>query len=126
MRYDFWLHPVNIDQIINGDKLPPHIAKLSTLRDLLLQESQGDIFASISATVPLRDVTINRLGSIGLGHLLPADVLPAGLGEFGALMGQFENTTQQGSYNVVVTATGTSLISDTRFVRKEFVSVLAK
>jgi hypothetical protein len=88
-----------------------------------------------------------------VGHLVPPGVIPVVPGEegtasltspfapvsptlpvaplpptaiSGVLTGQFKNTKQQGSYNVVVTANGTSPISNTRFVRTELVSVLVK
>jgi hypothetical protein len=44
----------------------------------------------------------------------------------GILVGQLNDTNQQGSYNVVVKVSGTSPLSNTRFVRKGLVSVLVK
>ena len=44
----------------------------------------------------------------------------------GVLLGKFKGTAQQGSYNAVVTVSGVSPISKTRFVRKELVSVLVR
>jgi hypothetical protein len=137
---------------VGGDKLPTDIAKLFALRSKLLKEKQPDIFAQ-TTTVPLKHVTMGNLTNIGLGHLVPPGVIPVVPGEegtasltspfapvsptlpvaplpptaiSGVLTGQFKNTKQQGSYNVVVTANGTSPISNTRFVRTELVSVLVK
>jgi subtilisin family serine protease len=44
----------------------------------------------------------------------------------GVLNGQFNNTSQEGSYNLVVTASGISPFSNTRFVRKNLISVLVR
>ena len=44
----------------------------------------------------------------------------------GRLVGQFKPTQIKGSYNIVVDVKGTSPVSNTRFCRKELVSVLVK
>ncbi len=44
----------------------------------------------------------------------------------GILLGQLKETQEKGSYNIIVSVTGTSQISNTRFSRKELVSVLVK
>jgi subtilisin family serine protease len=44
----------------------------------------------------------------------------------GAFVGKVTRTSKQGSYNIVVTTEGVSPVSNTRFVRKELVSVLVK
>ena len=160
-KYQSQLKDIRLPQEIGGDRLPSGIAKLAVLHNKILKQEKLDIFAPISTTVSLRDVTIGVLKSTAWGHMIPPDVVPVGLGESvtetltfpsipmygfpvqpivpitpefstgptvisGVLKGQFKNTKQQGSYNVVVTATGTSPISNTRFVRKGLVSVLVK
>ncbi len=118
-----------------GDGLPSDIGKLLALRNKLVKERQPDIFAPATSSLTFQSVTLGNLRNQGLGHLLPSDVVPAGLGGAnansptalsGVLRGLFRNTRQQGSYNVEVTASGTSPVSDTRFIRKEMVSVLVK
>jgi hypothetical protein len=42
----------------------------------------------------------------------------------GALVGRFTDTRRGGSYNVVVTARGHAPVCNTRFVRKELVSIV--
>lgn len=46
--------------------------------------------------------------------------------DLGSLVGQFKPTQTKGSYNIVVDVKGVSPISNTRFCRKELVSVLVK
>lgn len=138
---------------VGGDRLPPDIAKLIALQTKLLKDNKPDIFAQIDDNVSLKDVTLGNLINIGLAHLVPPTILPVGPGGLGGtlpitvpvsiippltpvtptltaisdvLVGQFKKTQQQGSYNTVVTASGTSPKSNTRFVRKDMVSVLVK
>jgi Mg-chelatase subunit ChlD len=138
---------------VGGDKLPTDIAKLIALQTRLLKDNKPDIFARLDGAVSLKDVAIGSLSNIGLGHLAPptvAPVVPGGIGGTipitppisplpplspaappstaisGVLFGQFRKTLQQGSYNTVVTASGVSPTSNTRFVRKDLVSVLVK
>lgn len=153
-KYKTQLKQIRPIPAVGGDRLPPNIAKLAALRIKMLKGKKPDIFAHAVATVPLRDVTIGHLTNIGLEHLMPHGIVPVGPGEAeaggiavpsiptvvtlppgvplppttisGVLAGQFKNTQQRGSYNIVVTANGTSPVSNTRFVRKELVSVLVK
>lgn len=143
------LKDLDINQDFNGDKLPLDIAKLNYLRLNLLQSEKMDIFAPVSATLSLKNVTEHFLKRAGLEHLHVRDAIPTELrgsevrdeASFtrgyitqpirptpfsGVTMTQFNNTKQSGSYNVIVTATGFSPISKTRFVRKELISVLVK
>ena len=130
--------------------MPKDIGKLVALRNKFVKADQPDIFAPITTDVPLKSVTVGSLANLGLGHLVLPGVVPIGSGGppstaplppivpippviplppltvSGVLTGKFRNTQQQGSYNVVVTASGTSPVSDTRFVRKELVSVLVR
>jgi hypothetical protein len=139
--------------IVGGDGLPKDIAKLVALQKILLRERKTDIFATLTATVPLTSMTVGGLNKIGLGHLAapcmasnesegagsdaqissltPATLIPTAAplsssALSGVLLGQFRRTEQKGTYNVVVTAYGTSPVSNSRFVRKELVSVLVK
>ncbi|MCK4806499.1 MAG: S8 family serine peptidase, partial [Candidatus Aegiribacteria sp.] len=152
-RYRRQLRDIRPDQSTIKDNMPLDIVKLSILRNRMLQENKPDIFSSVSAAVPLRNVTVPRHHMTGLVHMLPPKVFTAGPGEettrlsalpvdpvarvtmgisgrstrvSGAMTGRFTNTRQQGSYNVIVTATGISPVSNTRFVRKEMVSVLIR
>lgn len=138
---------------VGGDKLPTDIAKLIALQTKLLRDNKPDIFARLDDTVSLREVTIGNLINLGLRHLAPPTGIPGGTvggggtipiippgapftpltplvppltALSGVLIGQFKKTQQQGSYNTVVTASGTSPISNTRFVRKDMLSVLVK
>ncbi len=136
---------------VGGDRLPADIGKLLALQAKLLNDKKPDIFAPIAHSVGLKDVTLGNLLKVGLGHLLPNRLtdgtdaisipgfpipglpipglpipIPPSKAISGVLMGQFKKTKEQGSYNTLVTATGTSPISNTRFVRKDLVSVLIK
>ncbi len=131
-----------------GDKMPQDMAKLATLRNKMLKET--DIFATASSTVNLKSTSSDTLGRIGLGGLLssgptvtvpdvsvttspvvtvPGTVSPTvpsiSVGT-GVLVGQFRETKNLGSYNVIVTASGMCPILNTRFVRKDLVSVYVK
>lgn len=160
-KFKSQLQVIRAPQTTKGDKLPPDVAKLNILRDQLIKDEQPDIFAPITTTKPLKNVTIGYLERMGMEHLLPLEVLPVGPGEdvmvtpnlmtprlfrkrvqsidsitpmmsrlstsiSGVMMGQFRNTQQLGSYNVVVTVKGISPISNTRFIRKGLISVLVK
>jgi hypothetical protein len=135
---------------VRGDRMPQDISKLVALRNNLVKDDQPDIFDPITTDLPLKSVPMGSMANYGLGHLLLPGMVPTGPGEptptfpgtpvgplppvttlpstalSGVLQGQFKNTKQQGSYNMVVTASGISPVSDTRFVRKELVSVLVK
>jgi hypothetical protein len=91
-------------RVPGGDRVPRDIAKLVALRERLLREKRPDLFATTTAVVPLR---------------------PAARGTDTGLSGRFLGTAEPGSYNLVVTASGTSS-ADARFVRKELVSVLVR
>jgi subtilisin family serine protease len=113
---------------VGGDRLPLNIGKLVALRNKLLKENKPDIFAPLELKITLKDVATGSLNGLGLGHLTFPGVVAVGPGttNSGVFHGLFKNTQQAGSYNAVVTATGTSPISNNRFVRKELVSVLVK
>lgn len=116
---------------IGGDRLPTDVGKLLALRSKLIAQKKPDIFATSNTPVPLKVATAASLGHLGLSHLVQPAVTPIGPGTASVatptvLGGQFGQTQQQGSYNVVVVASGSSLGSNTRFVRKELVSVLVK
>jgi hypothetical protein len=131
-----------------GDKMPQDMAKLAALRNKMLKET--DIFATASSTVNLKSTSSDTLRRIGLGNLfsgtavtvpdvsvvtpLPVVTVPGivsptvpsiGAGT-GVLVGQFRETKNSGSYNVIVTASGMCPILNTRFVRKDLVSVHVK
>ena len=127
---------------VGGDKLPTDIGKLVALQRKLIRDKKPDIFATISDNVTLKDVTFGNLATLGLGHLVAPILAPGGPAGIGGvvpsipipppaaisnvLLGQFKKTQQRGSYNVVITANGTSSVSNTRFVRKDLISVLVK
>lgn len=152
-RYRTELRDIRPDHTAIKDNMPVDIVKLGILRNRMLQENKPDIFKPVSIEVPLRNVTKSHLRRTGLGHLLPHEVIAAVPGEeatrlsalpvnpvaraaleisglstrvSGAMTGRLTNTKEKGSYNVIVTATGISPVSNTRFVRKEMVSVLIK
>ena len=153
-KYKAQSRSIQPDQLHGEDALPQDIAKLVTLRDKLLQDGKPDLFAHTCSPVALRTATIGALPGLGFGHLVaPAtavigpEAVVGGLGRMsisrpvapltptlplspsstsGILVGQFNDTKQQGSYNVTVTASGISPVSKTRFIRKELVSVLVK
>lgn len=126
---------------VGGDRLPTDIAKLLALRNKLLKERREDIFVTVGADLVLKEGKARGVNGLGLGNFLPPGVAAVGPGDDGSrsssgsrratplsgvLHGQFKNTGQQGSYNLMVTASGTSPVSNTRFVRKDMVSVLVK
>jgi len=125
-KYKTQLAKIRPVRTVGGDRLPRDIGKLVALRDKLVKADQLDIFAPIATDLPLKNVTVGNLTNLGLGHLVPPVIPVPPLTISGVLTGKFRKTQQPGSYNVVVTASGTSPISDTRFVRKELVSVLVK
>ena len=57
-------------------------------------------------------------------HGLPPSLGPLLNNISGALLGLFDKTSQQGTYNVAVTASGVTPDTNTRYVRKDLVSVL--
>jgi hypothetical protein len=131
-----------------GDTLPRDIAKLVTLRAQMLKAGKPDPFTHRVNFVTLRNASASDLSHLNLGLLTDigfADIDPRnsissvtgapitspsqriGLAAAaGILVGQFTDTAQAGSYNVLVNASGASPVSGTRFVRKELVSVLVK
>lgn len=98
----------------NRDAPPTAIARLLSLRDALLKEGKPDLFVHSVVRIPLRHGSRAELSGLRLGSRSAAA---------NALVGQLATTTQAGSYNVVVTASGLSPASG-RFVRKDLVSVL--
>lgn len=149
-KYKTRLRDIKPQKLPGGDTLPLDIAKLTALRAKILQTQKPDIFAHSISRVTLRNATMNDLSRLKFGHLAAPGVVPVGPDDMvatilgrpfipvtperpissatssGTLVGQFKDTKQQGSYNVLVTAYGTSPVSRTRFVRKELVSVLVK
>jgi hypothetical protein len=119
-----------------------------------LQEKEPDLFAHTVNRVTLRSTTIGDLQGQMFDYLAPPGLLPFGpedtalyavpgrggrpitparpaLATYpstnsGILVGQLRDTKQQGSYNVIVKVSGTSPLSNTRFVRKGLVSALVK
>jgi hypothetical protein len=85
-----------------GDRWPIDIARLTALRAKRLKENKPDLFQYGLHNSALRETVPNTLS------------------------GSFKGTQQKGSYNVVVTVQGTSPVSNTRFVRRELVSLLAR
>jgi hypothetical protein len=170
-RYKSRLADIRVPKM-DGDQLPPDVAKLNVLRSQLLQQGQPDIFARAKATtiglklpatrpptgpigrpvlvaawsaVLAAEIELAREGEyerVGAAAAVPlAAGAVAGVGVPGGALGEreagendpsrapapaptavFTATQQKGSYNVVVTASGTSAASRTRFVRKQLVS----
>lgn len=149
-KYKTQLLDIKIGKLPGGDTLPLDIAKLTALRAKMLEAQKPDLFTHTISHVPLRNASMSDLSRLKFGHLVTPGVVPIGhddmvtpnLGRLympltsaqpiysatssGTLVGQFKDTKQQGSYNILVTVNGTSPISRTRFVRKELVSVLVK
>jgi subtilisin family serine protease len=88
---------------LDGDGLPPSIARMATLRRVLAKAGKPDPFATKSSSVALRRAATN--GSA-------------------ALSGQFAGTAVKGTYNVVVRASGVDPASGARYTRQQLVSVL--
>ena len=101
-------------RLAGGDSLPDDIARLSTLRTRLLQQQKGDLFTHGISDLRLRNATIVDLQRLRF----EPSAKP--------LVGQVGNTSEAGSYNVVVAVNGISPVSNTRFVRKDMVSVLVR
>jgi len=149
-KYKTQLRDIKPGKLPGGDTLPLDIAKLMALRAKMLEAQKPDLLAHSISHVPLRNASMSDLSRLKFGHLATTGDVPIGPDHMvasisgrpftlvtptspissatnsGTLVGQFNNTKQQGSYNVVLTANGTSPISRTRFVRKELVSVLVK
>lgn len=154
-KYKSQLRDIKPGKLPGGDTLPSDIAKLTVLRAKMLQAQKPDLFTHNISRVTLRNTTINDLPRLKFGHLATPGILPVGPENLmtnvgssvaggrpinsitpaqpipaapisGTLVGQFKDTKQQGSYNVLVTVNGTSPVSNTRFVRKELVSVLVR
>jgi hypothetical protein len=92
---------------LNADTLPQDISRLVTLRSRLIAGGAADLFAH---------------REFGVRLTRAADRPVAGAPR-SALVGQFTQTSQAGSYNVVVTARGVLPGSGGRFVRKKLISV---
>jgi Mg-chelatase subunit ChlD len=102
-----------------------HLNRAGLGRILLDNVLPVDLGAVVASTLNLAAVDTLRAAV----HPTTSTVAPlAGLSSVssGVLLGQFKDTAQQGSYNMVVTASGMSPVSNTRFVRKQMVSVLVK
>ena len=98
---------------LEADGIPKDQARLLTLNANLIKESKPGIFASVQSSPTLKRV---ELASSPTSFFLPG----------AGLSGKFNDTREAGSYNVVVEVSGTSEHSNTRFVRKNLVSVLVK
>ncbi len=133
-----------------GDAIPTDVARLLALRAKLSKDKQPhDIFTTMLSLMPLSGSRNATNGSIGTSPVRPVAVAHAidgngmepmerssffpspGLSlptpvQAHTLTGSFGNTRQQGSYNVIVTASGTSPESNTRFVRKQLMSVVIR
>ena len=92
------IRPVKVP---GGDTLPTDMGKLVALRNKQLADTGKDIFATTTAKI--------TFGAAG----------PVASGQVGA-------TGEQGSYNLVVVATGNAPVTGGRFVRKGLVSVLVR
>lgn len=126
-KYKTQLHEITPGNLPGGDTLPADIAKLMALRAKILQAEKTDIFAHSISRVPLRNATMDDLIRLKFGQLVTPEEKPiASTTRSGTLVGQFKDTKHQGSYNVLVTASGMSPVSGTRFVRKEMVSRFVK
>ena len=110
---------------VTGDRLPPDIGKLIALDRRLLREKNTSLFSLTTSKVPLPNQTGQRLRALGLSALAPGSAA-APTRPTGVLVGQFPGTAQHGSYNVVVSASGVSPATNTKFERKALVSVLAQ
>lgn len=148
VKYKNELRNIQPARLPGGDTLPGDIAKLSALRTRLLQQQKEDLFAHRVGGLKLRSSTIGDLQRLRFDHLAipfvtganqltgespfadglmtnsaltaPAFASPA----TSLLVGQFGDTREQGSYNLMVSVNGVSPVSRTRFVRKDMVSVL--
>lgn len=124
-----------------NDTLPKDIAKLMALRTKILKEKKEDLFTHTIDPVKLylpRPPVIpeppvfpasyyGEAVTVSPPYLYPERSPIITLPPIsGVLKGTFKDTKQQGSYNAIVTASGTSQVSKTKFVRKELVSVLVK
>lgn len=143
-KFKTQLRDINPGTLPGGDVLPPDIARLTALRTQMLKARKPDPFIHNVKTVALRNVRLADLprlnfrglpdiGAPGLdvpGVSTPSPIpldQPVPLSTISSiLVGQFTDTREPGSYNVVVNASGTSPVSGTRFVRKTLVSVLVK
>jgi subtilisin family serine protease len=127
-KYKAQLKDIQPAKLPGGDTLPSDIGKLVTLRVRILKDKKPDPFAHTVWPVTLRSATIADLQRLRFEHLITpvAPVLPVAPSIPGVLAGRFTYTKQQGSYNVVMTVTGSSPISQTRFVRKMLSSVIVK
>lgn len=149
-KYKSQLRDIKPVKLLGGDTLPLDIAKLTALRAKMLQAQKIDLFNHNVSSVTFRNAAISDLPRLRFGHLATPGVVPVGTDDMmssiaprpmrpvipaqpipsssgsGTLVGQFKDTKQQGSYNVLVTVNGMSPVSKTRFVRKALVSVLVK
>ena len=122
-KYKTQLHEITPGNLPGGDTLPADIAKLMALRAKILQAEKSDIFAHSVSRVPLRNATMDDLIQLNFGQLVVPEAQPiTSTTSSGTLVGQFKDTKYQGSYNVLVTASGMSSVSGARIVRKELVS----
>lgn len=125
-----------------GDAMPLDIARLQTLRAQSLAKGQVDLFAHSIGHQTLKLAVAHQLKAPDIAARLGLSAAPADHGSLVALpslngagarqaaaatlTGRFTDTRQAGSYNIVVTVDGALPASNTRFVRKELVSVLVR
>lgn len=142
-KYKAQLQAIKPGRAAGGDGVPVAIAKLRTLNAKRLRTQKPDLFTHEVQPVALRSVapdTALRVDDWAVAEALPIELervraagadrglaQPAHLAALpGVLVGQFRGTQQPGSYNVIVNVEGISPSSNTRFVRKELVSVLVR
>lgn len=149
-KYKIRLLDIDPIKVSGGDVLPEEVAKLLALRAELLEAQLPDLFDHEVSRVMLHNTSVGDSNRQRLVDLLSRGAIqdalqgavlsgaaglltqawPAQIGSSsenaGDVVGQFNDTLQPGSYNVAVTATGASPISNTRFVRKDMVSVLVQ
>ncbi|CRK56578.1 peptidase S8 and S53, subtilisin, kexin, sedolisin [Alloactinosynnema sp. L-07] len=99
-------------KVPDGDSMPQDVGKLLALRARLLAAGKPDLFQFAAARMRLSDTMPRRNGGA------PEAALPL-------VTGRFTRTTEAGSYNVRVTATGRSPHSGHRYVRTQLASTVA-
>jgi hypothetical protein len=124
------------------DAMPLDLARLVTLRNQLVESGKGDLFGLRASRVTMRamatDATAPSADRTTFETASPTDLaalvalsggatpgVPATT-VAGGLAGRFTASQQPGSYNVVATARGRAASCNSRFVRKELVTVLVR
>jgi subtilisin family serine protease/Mg-chelatase subunit ChlD len=133
--YDAQLAKLRPVKVAGGDSIPMNIAKLFALQAKLIKEKQADLFSHAKRSLKFSNAKLAEIEQLFCSGHFEAHKHLAGMAgvksseaqsESSARLASFSQTAEQGSYNAVLTATGLSPISNSRFVRKQLISIVVR